>query len=118
MLSPGGQYVPRSSSLSSHSNTPQTVPPVRSKTDAEERQAKQKAARMGARSASGLDGYDMGTPQSSVTLDLPALPAGRRKKFSPSRLGTAEYHKCQEPWALSGIAAWIRELAGGETGEG
>jgi hypothetical protein len=73
---------------------------------------------MGARSASGLDGYDMGTPQSSVTLDLPALPAGRRKKFSPSRLGTAEYHKCQEPWALSGIAAWIRELAGGETGEG
>jgi hypothetical protein len=118
MLSPGGQYVPRSSSLSSHSNTPQTVPPVRSKTDAEERQAKQKAARMGTRSASGLDGYDMGTPQSSMTLDLPALPAGRRKKFSPSRLGTAEYHKCQEPWALSGIAAWIRELAGGETGEG
>jgi hypothetical protein len=121
MLSPGGQYVPRSTSLSSHSSTPQTVPPVRSKTDAEERQARarQQAARqMGVRSASGLDGYDMGTPQSTVTLDLPALPAGRRKKFSPSRLSSADFRKCPEPWALSGIAAWIRELAGGETGEG
>ncbi|TVY75851.1 Rho1 guanine nucleotide exchange factor [Lachnellula suecica] len=116
MLSPGGQYVPRSTSLSSHSSTPQTVPPVRSKTDAEERQAKQKAARL--RSASGLDGYDMGTPQSSITLDLPALPAGRRKKFAPSRLSSAEFRKCAEPWALSGIAEWIREMAGGETGEG
>jgi hypothetical protein len=115
MLTPGGQYVPRSSSLSSHSSTPQTVPPVRSKTDAE----KQKAARLGLRSASGLDGYAMDTPQSSMGLDLPALPAGgRRKKFSPSRLATADYNRCQEPWALSGIANWIREMAGGETGEG
>lgn len=122
MLSPGGQYVPRSTSLSSHSSTPQTVPPVRSKTDAEERQARarQQAARQvaGVRSASGLDGYDMGNPHSNVTLDLPALPAGRRKKFSPTRLSTADFRKCPEPWALSGIAAWIRELAGGDTGEG
>ena len=119
MLTPGGQYVPRSSSLSSHSSTPQTVPPVRSKTDAEERQARQKAARLAGRPLSGLDGYDIGaTPQSSMTLDLPALPAGRRKKFSPSRLSTADYAKCREPWALSGIAGWIREMAGGETGEG
>jgi hypothetical protein len=28
-LSPSGQYVPRSASLISHSNTPQTVPPIR-----------------------------------------------------------------------------------------
>ncbi len=118
MLSPGGQYVPRSTSLSSHSSKPQTVPPVRSKTDAEERQARQKAARMGVRSASGLDGYDVGTPQSGIPLDLPALPAGRRKKFSPSRLATSDYNKCSEPWALSGIASWIREMAGGDTGEG
>lgn len=116
MLSPGGQYVPRSTSLSSHSSTPQTVPPVRSKTDAEERQARQKAGKQ--RSASGLDGYDMGTPQSSVTLDLPALPAGRRKKFAPGRLSSTDFRKCVEPWALSGIAAWIRDMAGGETGEG
>ncbi|KAH8660666.1 CNH domain-containing protein [Tricladium varicosporioides] len=118
MLNPGGQYVPRSTSLSSHSSTPQTVPPVRSKTDAEERQAKQKPARLGLRSANGLDGFDTGTPQSSMTLDLPALPAGRRKKFVPSRLSSPDFKKCQEPWALSGIASWVREMAGGETGEG
>ncbi|PQE23450.1 hypothetical protein CJF30_00010541 [Rutstroemia sp. NJR-2017a BBW] len=60
----------------------------------------------------------MGTPQSLGTLDLPALPAGRRKKFSPTRLSTSDFRRCQEPWALSGIASWIREMAGGETGEG
>jgi hypothetical protein len=118
MLSPTGQHVPRSTSLSSHSSTPHAVPPVRSKTDAEERQAKQKAARLGLRSASGLDGYDVGTPQSSITLDLPALPAGRRKKFGLSKLSSADFKKCQEPWALSGLADWIREMAGGDSGEG
>lgn len=123
MLSPGGQYVPRSTSLSSHSSTPQTVPPVRSKTDAEERARAQKAAnarQMGLRSGTGMDGYDLasGTPQSTIALDLPALPAGRRKKFSPSRLSSHDFRKCSEPWALSGIAAWIREMAGGETGDG
>lgn len=119
MLSPGGQYVPRSSSLNSHSSTPPTLLPNRSKTDAEERARAQRARQAGNRSGTGVDGYDIGsTPQSTVTLDLPALPAGRRKKFSPSRLATADYRKCQEPWALSGIAGWVREMAGGETGEG
>ncbi|KAH8588427.1 CNH domain-containing protein [Bisporella sp. PMI_857] len=123
MLAPGGQYVPRSTSLSSHSSTPQTVPPTRSKTDAEERARAQKAQharQMGLRSGTGIDGYDAigSTPQSTVTLDLPALPAGRRKKFSPSRLSSSDFRKCQEPWALSGIAQWIRDMAGGETGEG
>ncbi|KAM3080752.1 Rho guanine nucleotide exchange factor [Clarireedia jacksonii] len=119
MLQPASQYVPRSTSLSNHSSTPQTIPPVRSKTDAEERQARAKANRQSMlRSGAGLDGYDTGTPQSLGTLDLPALPAGRRKKFSPSRLSTNDFRRCQEPWALSGIASWIREMAGGETGEG
>jgi hypothetical protein len=119
MLQPASQYVPRSTSLSSHSSTPQAIPPVRSKTDAEERQARAKANRQSMlRSGAGLDGYDTGTPQSLGTLDLPALPAGRRKKFSPTRLSTSDFRRCQEPWALSGIASWIREMAGGETGEG
>ncbi|KAL3422370.1 CNH domain-containing protein [Phlyctema vagabunda] len=119
MLNPGGAYVPRSTSLSSHSSTPVTVPPVRSRTDAEERHARQRAARQGGRSASGLEGYDTATPQSSVPLDLPDLPAGRgRRKFSPSRLSSSDFKHCAEPWALSGIATWIREMAGGETGEG
>lgn len=120
MLAPGGQYVPRSTSLNSHSSTPQTVTPVRSKTDAEERQLRQKAARgTGSRNVSGLDGYTMDTPQSTLGLDLPALPDGtRKKKFLPSRLSSADFKKCPEPWALSAIAAWVIELAGGETGEG
>ncbi|KAG4034425.1 hypothetical protein MFRU_003g03890 [Monilinia fructicola] len=118
-LQPALQYVPRSSSLHSHSSTAQTIPPVRSKTDAEERQARAKGNRQSMlRSGAGLDGYDASTPQSLATLDLPALPAGRRKKFSPGRLSTADFRRCAEPWALSGIAAWIREMAGGETGEG
>lgn len=118
MLAPGGQYVPRSTSLNSHSSTPQTVPPTRSKTDAEERQARQKATRQANRNVT-LDGYSMDTPQSSMPLDLPALPDGtRRKKFSPARLSSSDFKKCAEPWALSGIATWIREMAGGETGEG
>lgn len=124
-LSPAGQYVPRSTSLTSHSNTPQAVPPVRSKTDAEERARAQRAAnarQLAVRSGTSVDGYDVtsATPQSTITLDLPALPAGRRKKFSPSRLSSADFRRCQEPWALSGIATWIREMAGGETetGEG
>ncbi|RAL67431.1 hypothetical protein DID88_008186 [Monilinia fructigena] len=70
------------------------------------------------RSGAGLDGYDASTPQPLAILDLPALPAGRRKKFSPGRLSTADFRRCTEPWALSEIAAWIREMAGGETGEG
>lgn len=118
-LQPAMQYVPRSSSLHSHSSTAQTIPPVRSKTDAEERQARVKGNRHSMlRSGAGFDGYDASTPQSLTTLDLPALPAGRRKKFSPGRLSTADFRRCAEPWALSGIAAWIREMAGGETGEG
>jgi len=123
MLSPGNQYVPRSSSLSSHSSTPQTVPPTRSKTDAEERARAQRAQNPrhpSGRSGTGVDGYDAigSTPQSTITLDLPALPAGRRKKFSPSRLSSADFRKCEEPWAMSGIALWTRQMAGGETGEG
>ena len=118
MLTPSGQNVPRSTSLNSHSSTPQTVAPVRSKTDAEERQARQKAQRQAHRNVH-MDGYSMDTPQSGMPLDLPALPDGtRKKKFSPARLSSVDFKKCTEPWGLSGIAAWIREMAGGETGEG
>lgn len=115
-LNTNTQYVPRSTSLSSHPSTPQTVPPLRSKTDADERQARQKAARLGLRPVSGSE-YELVTP-TALPVDLPALPAGRRKKFQPSRLSSSDFRKCTEPWALSGIAGWIRDMAGGETGEG
>lgn len=42
------------------------------------------------------------------------LPTGRRKKFVPSKLTAADIKRCAEPWALSGITAWIREMAEGE----
>ncbi|KAI9812293.1 MAG: hypothetical protein M1827_004742 [Pycnora praestabilis] len=117
MLTPLGSIVPRSSSLVSHSSTPQMVPPIRSKTDAEERRAKLlKQQQLGLRSAV-LDsdiGYDTSTPQSSVTLDLPAIPVGKRKKFHPAKLSTADFKKCAEPWALSAIAGWVKEMSEGE----
>lgn len=110
LLSPSGAPVPRSSSLSSHSNTPQTVPPIRSKTDAEERRAKlmKQGTRTGM-SPSDFD-YDSATPQSSVTLDLPAIPAGKRKKYNPAKLSTSDFKKCTEPWALSSIVTWMKEM--------
>lgn len=115
LLNPGGQFVPRSASLTSHSSTPLVVPPMRSRTDAEERQARQRALRG---HGPGIDGFDAGTPQSTVPLDLPALPPGRRKKATPENLRSSDYKKCREPWALSGIAEWIREMYCGESGDG
>lgn len=117
-LTPGGQFVPRSASLSSHSSTPQVVPPVRSRTDAEERQARQRALRQQVMTPNSLDGYDGGTPQSAVPVDLPTLPLGRRRKISPANLRSGDFKKCREPWALSNVAEWIKEMCGGETGDG
>ncbi|KFY35032.1 hypothetical protein V494_06269 [Pseudogymnoascus sp. VKM F-4513 (FW-928)] len=97
------------------SSTPLVVPPMRSRTDAEERQARQRALRG---HGPALDGFDAGTPQSTTPLDLPSLPPGRRKKATPENLRSSDYKKCREPWALSGIADWIREMCSGESGEG
>ena len=112
------QYVPRSTSLNSHSTTPVTVPPVRSKTDAEERQARQRLQKqqMALRAGGAVEGFDSGTPQ--IALDLPVIPNGKRKKLHPSKLSSSDFKKCTEPWALSNIAAWLKEMGGGETGEG
>ncbi|RKF73368.1 Rho1 guanine nucleotide exchange factor 3 [Golovinomyces cichoracearum] len=113
-----GQYIPRCSSLLSHSTTPQMAPPVRSKTDAEERQLRGKNPHISMHIPSGLQGYETGSPQSLHSIDLPSLPAGRQRKFSPSRLTSKEFLICKEPWALSSIASWIREVTGANTGEG
>lgn len=113
-----GGYIPRASSLSSYSSTPYMIPPVRSKTDAEERQARQKFTRLDIDSASGSNNFSLESSQNLLAIDLPSLPAGRQKKFSPSNLTKVEFLKCNEPWALSSISSWIREIAGGETSEG
>lgn len=116
LLNAGTQFVPRSASLTSHSSTPVVVPPARSRTDAEERQARQRALRGAA--SNGLDGYgDAGTP--SAPLDLPALPpTARRKKVTVDTVRSSDYKKCREPWALSDVSAWIKEMCGGESGDG
>lgn len=50
-----------------------------------------------------------------MAYDHITLPAGgRRKKFVPAKLSAGDIRRCAEPWALSGIAAWIREMAEGE----
>jgi len=110
--------VERSISLSSHSTSPQVQPPGRSKTDAaEERNARMRQLRQQQQIAAhqGLlyEGYETGTP-SSVNYDVITLPSGRRRKFQPEKLTLADVQSCTEPWALSGIAKWIREMAEGE----
>ncbi|KAL8697658.1 MAG: hypothetical protein Q9201_007019, partial [Fulgogasparrea decipioides] len=117
LLTPSGSIVPRSSSLISHSSTPQTVPPIRSKTDADRakilKQQQQLAGR-GTGSTYGADAtLDSGLSQSADLLGLPEIPVGKRRKFNPAKLSTGDFKKCSEPWALSSIVAWVREMSEG-----
>jgi hypothetical protein len=54
------------------------------------------------------DLYDIASPQSAMALDLPAIP---KKRYNPSKLTNDQFKKCSEPWALSSILDWIKELA-------
>ncbi|KAI0975539.1 CNH domain-containing protein [Xylaria arbuscula] len=110
--------VERSISLSSHSTSPHVQPPGRSKTDAaEERNTRMKHIRqqqsLSAQQGSSYEGYETGTP-SSVNYDIITLPSGRRRKFQPDKLTVLDVQSCTEPWALSEIAKWIRDMAEGE----
>lgn len=119
LLSPSGTPVPRSSSLISHSSTPQAVPPIRSKTDADRARILKQQGLSGIRTASTygseFGGPDSSIPQSAELLGLPEIPAGKRKKFNPAKLSTNDFKRCLEPWALSSIVAWIRDISEGET---
>ncbi len=109
------QQVERSISLSSHSHTPQIQTPARSRTDAaEERRKFLKQITQQQQQGLPTDGYDTGTPASLAAYDVITLPSGRRRKFLPSKLTTADIKRCPEPWALSSITAWVREMAEGE----
>ncbi|KAJ4298624.1 Rho guanine nucleotide exchange factor [Collariella sp. IMI 366227] len=116
----GQQHVERSISLSSHSNTPPVQAPARSRTDAAEERKRamkhmsQPPAQGYQQGATPYEGYETGTPASLAAYDLITLPTGRRKKFVPSKLSSTDFKRCAEPWALSGITAWIREMAEGE----
>lgn len=100
--------VPRSTSLASARSAPRAEQPIRSKTDAD--RAKILKQQLGSRPGSEI--YETSGTTSSMGLDLPAIP---RKKFNPAKLTKEQYKKCDEPWALSSIVAWIRDLAEEET---
>ena len=122
LLTPQGTPVPRSSSLISHQSAPQTVPPIRSKTDADRAKIlrqQQQQQQMGLRSASSIYGSDsLGDPILNPSAELvgllPEIPSGKRRKFNPSKLSTNDFKRCPEPWALSSIVAWIKEMSDGE----
>jgi hypothetical protein len=107
LLSPTA--VPRSTSLTSNRSAPSVNQPMRSKTDAD----RAKALRQQQLSGRPLsDIYDPSQSESGMALDLPAIP---RKKFNPAKITTEQFKRCSEPWALSNISTWIRELADEET---
>lgn len=98
-----GQWVPRSASLISYSKTPPVTQPLRSKTDAEERRLRQ-TARM-----SNYSTYETAPASASAAaIDLPSLPT---RRFVPSKLGTPDFKKCEEPWAMSAILSWLMIVA-------
>ncbi|OQN96731.1 hypothetical protein B0A48_17155 [Cryoendolithus antarcticus] len=97
-LNAQGQWVPRSTSLISHSNTPQVPQPLRSKTDAEERKLRQSYR------GSAYSTYDSTPTSSAIAIDLPSLPT---KRFTPSKLGASDFKKCDAPWALSAVLSWL-----------
>jgi hypothetical protein len=113
------QQPERSISLNSHSYTPPVQTPARSRTDAAEERRKalkQMTAQQQLAAQQGLpyDGYDTGTPSSMAAYDAITLPSGRRRKFVPSKLTVADLRRAEEPWALSCVAGWLREMADGE----
>ena len=117
LLSPSGTPVPRSSSLVSHGSHPQTVPPIRSKTDADRARILKQQQQQGNRTASiyGLDATpDASLAHSAELLGLPEIPVGKRKRFNPAKLSSNDFKKCAEPWALSSIVGWIKEMSDGE----
>lgn len=95
------QWVPRSTSLVSHSNTPQIAQPLRSKTDAEERRLRQQQGRN-----STYATLDSTPATTSMVLDLPAIG----KRFTPSKLGAQDFRKCDEPWSLNSLLKWLFQV--------
>lgn len=112
-VSPG--HPERSISMNSHSNTPLVQAPARSRTDAaEERKKLHRQHQMLSQPVSAHPDQDASTPASIGAFDGITLPTGRKKKFVPSKLSAGDFRRCVEPWAFSGIEAWVREMAEGE----
>lgn len=113
---PSPTQVPRSTSLSTHPIGPRTDPPIRSKTDADRVKYKQQQDLLRQQQyGGGLRIDTLAQEPDPMPLDLPSLPAARRKKFNPAKLSSDHFKRCSEPWALSAILDWIREMSDGET---
>ena len=111
--SAAGMAVQKANSIGSHSTTPHVLPPGRSVTDAEQRRRHQLLSGLRTDAAVDADTSMMSSGKLGG-LDLPAIPPGRRRKFAPEKLSTQDYKRCPEPWALSGVLAWIKEMTEGE----
>ena len=116
--SPGGETydsygaVQKAKSVGSHSHTPQVVPPGRSVTDAEQR--RRPVPGRGIDQALLSPNSASAAPNKLGEIVLPSLPAGKRKRFVPSKLTLHDFKRCPEPWALSALLAWLQEMAEGE----
>ena len=115
--SSAGTPIWKSNSIGSYSTTPLVVPPGRSVTDAEQRRRQQ--GLLGSRSSTMYDTSSVSDAQGINSgklgeMDLPAIPTGRRKKFIPEKLSSNDFKRCSEPWALSSVWLWLKEMTEGE----
>ena len=95
-------WVPRTTSLVSHTTTPHVVQPLRSKTDAEDRKLRAQQLR------ASQYGTAESTPQAlTPAIDLPNIGG---KRFIPSQLGAPAFKKCEEPWSLMAILKWLLQI--------
>ncbi|KAJ5182628.1 hypothetical protein N7492_000244 [Penicillium capsulatum] len=108
LLSPS--QVPRSSSLSTPIGS-RIDPPIRSKTEADRDKSRQQQEFLWHLQNKDLPPVDPAEVAASMALDLPTIPAARRKRFNPSKLSSDQFKKCSEPWALSSILSWVRDLS-------
>ncbi|KAK9586909.1 Rho guanine nucleotide exchange factor [Aspergillus fumigatus] len=105
-LMPAGTYRPQESG--------EYPEETQSKTDADRAKYKQQLDLL-RQQQHGAFKLDAAQEAPAIPLDLPTIPAGRRKKFNPSKLSSEQFRKCVEPWALSAVLAWIRDLCEEET---
>ena len=99
--------VPRAASLLSHGNQPFADLPMRAKTDADEKKPPGRRQ---------LESRKVSESNFNVAdVDLPVLPASRRRRFTVQKLTMTDFSRCREPWALSAVAAWLKEVTAGES---
>lgn len=108
-LGPGPQF-PRSTSLNSHTSTPPTIAPIRSKTDGKAHPTRP-LNRNSVHAGTGALGSCADNEGLTIN-DLPPIPM--TKKFDPKKLSSRDFKRCARPWALSAIKVWLTEMTEGE----